>query len=510
MKWLSRITWVIVTVTSLFVLGAVWVISTWQNLTMDELMYQLSAPTEGTGSFYYISAALKWLLPVLFLSVVFFFLLKWMKKTNRKKGTVCILVTSILVNVFTNIRVWDLLDIAKYIEYQNHPSTFIEDMYADPKKVHMTFPEKKQNLIYLYLESMETTYTDVEHGGGFKEDVIPELTELALNNEDFSGSSDTINGAYSLPFTTFTMGAMFAQSSGLPLKNNLENNDMVTQSSFFGSTTCIGDILQQEGYTNVLLLGSNATFGGRRTFYTQHGNYDIFDYVRAKKEGVIPDNYKVWWGYEDEKLFQYAKEALEQLSTSSQPFNLTMLTVDTHFENGYLCKDCPTTFGKNRYANVMACSSKRVSEFIDWCKQQDWYENTTIVVVGDHPTMDSDFCDRILTGYQRRAYVAYIHSAAEVEEQKERVYSTLDAFPTTLASLGVKIEGNRLGLGVNLFSQEPTILEQYGLGYVTEEIEKKSVFMEKKANIDFGNEALKKRQSYSRKEDHGTTVYDTD
>ena len=124
--------------------------------------------------------------------------------------------------------------------------------------------------------------------------------------------------------------------------------------------------------------------------------------------------------------------------------------------------------------------------------------------------MDSDFCDRILTGYQRRAYVAYIHSAAEVEEQKERVYSTLDAFPTTLASLGVKIEGDRLGLGVNLFSQEPTILEQYGLGYVTEEIEKKSVFMEKKANIDFGNEALKKRQSYSRKEDHGTTVYDTD
>lgn len=103
MKWLSRITWVIVTVTSLFVLGSVWVISTWQNLTMDELMYQLSAPTDGTSSFYYISAALKWLLPTVCISVVFFFLLKWLKKTNKKKCIVSILVTSILVNVFTNI-----------------------------------------------------------------------------------------------------------------------------------------------------------------------------------------------------------------------------------------------------------------------------------------------------------------------------------------------------------------------------------------------------------------------
>lgn len=49
-------------------------------------------------------------------------------------------------------------------------------------------------------------------------------------------------------------------------------------------------------------------------------------------------------------------------------------------------------------------------------------------------------------------------------------------FPTTLASMGVDIEGNRLGLGTNLFSQDQTDIEKYGLEYVDKELSKKSVF----------------------------------
>lgn len=49
-------------------------------------------------------------------------------------------------------------------------------------------------------------------------------------------------------------------------------------------------------------------------------------------------------------------------------------------------------------------------------------------------------------------------------------------YPTTLASLGVKIDGDKLGLGINLFSDQKTILEEYGLTYVNNEIKKKSFF----------------------------------
>ena len=49
-------------------------------------------------------------------------------------------------------------------------------------------------------------------------------------------------------------------------------------------------------------------------------------------------------------------------------------------------------------------------------------------------------------------------------------------FPTTLASLNVKIKGNKLGLGVNLFSDEKTLVEQFGLEFLNQELLKKSFY----------------------------------
>ena len=45
--------------------------------------------------------------------------------------------------------------------------------------MNITFPEQKRNLIYLYLESMESTYADKASGGAFDKNYIPELTQLA-------------------------------------------------------------------------------------------------------------------------------------------------------------------------------------------------------------------------------------------------------------------------------------------------------------------------------------------
>lgn len=65
------------------------------------------------------------------------------------------------------------------------------------------------------------------------------------------------------------------------------------------------------------------------------------------------------------------------------------------------------------------------------------------------------------------------------ENNQNRSFGTFDLFPTTLASLGVEIKGDRLGLGTNLFSDTPTIAEQYGTGYVECELAKNSKFYNK-------------------------------
>ena len=77
----------------------------------------------------------------------------------------------------------------------------------------------------------------------------------------------------------------------------------------------------------------------------------------------------MWWGYEDEKLFAYAKDELNRLSKEDEPFNLTLLTVDTHFEDGYVCELCEDQYPGNQYANVISCSSRQISQFVEWIKQ---------------------------------------------------------------------------------------------------------------------------------------------
>lgn len=69
-------------------------------------------------------------------------------------------------------------------------------------------------------------------------------------------------------------------------------------------------------------------------------------------------------------------------------------------------------------------------------------------------------------------------------------------FPTTLAAMGVEIEGDQLGLGVNLFSEKKTLIEQNGFDVMTAEFNKGSQFMEGLAGIDMENEELMKAEGW--------------
>lgn len=345
------------------------------------------------------------------------------------------------------------------------------------EKYRTHFPGAEEESDLYFLESTEATFMGKEDGGAFDQNVIPELTEVARNNISFSNSDLLAGGAYPAFGSTWTMGGMFAQTSGLPLKIPIDGNAMSNQDLFMPAVTSIGDILAEQGYRQSLLIGSDAEFGGRKNYFEQHGNYEMLDYGWANANGKIPPDYRVWWGYEDQKLFDIAKEKLTEISMTGQPFNFTMLTVDTHFEDGYYCEKCqPVT--ENQYANVYLCASHQLQEFLTWIQQQSFYPNTTIVLSGDHLTMDSDFCLNIDPSYERTVYNAFINPAVMPVQTKNRQFTTMDMFPSTLASMGVTIQGERLGLGTNLFSAEPTLAEQYEIETIDEELVKESKFFD--------------------------------
>lgn len=481
----------------LLCLALEWMFDTWPHLKMEELVYQLNAPVEGTNQDIFIGFIEKCIPGTILMLLLVIGLILGLRKYRKKFYIIMVLVASLSVIClcYKGKNVWNRLDISNYLANKNSISSFIDDNYVDANDVEITFPEEKRNLIYIFLESMETTYASIEEGGAFEEGCISELVQIAQENEDFSGDVMELNGGYSMPGTTWTMGGIFAHTSGLPLSIPISGNSMDTQESFFPGIKSLGDILEEAGYKQTFYIGSNAKFGGRELYFTEHGNYEMKDLIYAREIGLVPENYYVWWGYEDKYLFEGAKEELMELAQNEEPFDFTMLTVDTHYEDGYVCSDCLEKYGDDQYANVMSCSSRKVKEFVEWIQEQDFYENTTIVLCGDHPTMDKDFCEDIPDEYVRKTYTAYINSAVETAENERRDFTTFDYYPTTLASLGIKIEGERLGLGTNLFSDTMTLVERYGRDVVIAEVQKESKLMNRLAEeINTENEALLKRE----------------
>lgn len=466
-----------------------WATTHYGNIGMDEIMFHLHMPLQGTSKellqSYMTTALLPAVVVFVLLALCFCAMLKALGlqllhygKTYLIAGLVfCVWLGGLLVEADRQFALKD------YVVAQIQQSTYIAEHYVNPDDVTITFPEQKRNLITIYVESAETSLQDTANGGLFEENYIPELTDLAKEHVSFS-QSELLEGAAVGPASGWTIAGLVAETSGLPLKlykyDVTVDNSMRYYDAFMPGAVTLGDILEAEGYHNVFLAGSDFVFGGRTNYFTQHGNYEILDYYAAKEQKRIPSWYYVWWGFEDQKLFGIAKDKLSELAEAEQPFHLAMLTVDTHHEDGFICESCGSEYD-NQYANVWRCASRQISEFVAWAKEQPFYENTTIVIMGDHCSMDTDFYADIASGKhtggtERKVYNAFINAAAEPINMQNRAFTTMDYFPTTLASLGVTIEGDRLGLGTNLFSAEQTLSEQDGYELLFAELNKKSLF----------------------------------
>nr|WP_296193471.1 LTA synthase family protein [uncultured Anaerobutyricum sp.] len=482
----------LVSVLSIFVLCLVvnlveWVKVTCGNVSFSTILLQMTSPIKGTDSGIINSIIKSAVVPPLLITVTivacYLLIIRGIYYLNdisvkkipgwSKIGFQIVIILFLLHTIQVqgeNIGMW------KYMASAKETSAFYKENYVSPDKTKLTFPKKKQNLIYIFMESMESSYADKNDGGIMDTNYIPNLTRLAKENVSFSDKKQSnLGGPVCLEGTAYTAGGLVAQTSAINLK--VKNAGTISD-VFLPNLTTIGDLLNKEGYEQVFLCGSDGDFAGRDAYFKTHKKTRIEDYKAAIKEGDIPKDYKVFWGHEDKILYERAKKQLNKLSSQNKPFNLTMLTVDTHFPNGYRCSLCKKQYDTD-YADAVACADRQVYNFIKWIKQQDFYKDTTIVIAGDHTSMvdtGSKFWKNLSkgNGYRRTVFNTIINPQCSYKKavEENRKFTTMDMFPTTLAALGVKINGERLGLGTNMFSGKETLREELGANYINSELKK--------------------------------------
>ncbi|MCR5178967.1 MAG: LTA synthase family protein [Lachnospiraceae bacterium] len=464
------------------------------GVTFEEMIYTIKSPLKGADT-HFLRNALIYCLPAA-AAALFIFAAACAVVTVKKKLSVILAIGSrkklklellsilmvlmivvpcvLCVTTFHNVN--KTLRISEYLYSRTHETDIYDRYYVFPDAGNIRSSQKR-NLLLIYLESMETTYASVEDGGRQPDvNYIPGLTALAKNNISFS-NTDKLGGFHCGTGATWTIAAFFACQSGIPFSFPVAGNDDFSgRESFAGGTVMLGDILKEKGYYQEFLCGSDATFGGRKAMFEQHGEFDIYDLNSAIRDGYLTEDETVWWGVEDRLLYEIAKDELTRISAGDEPFNLTMLTVDTHHVDGWVCPLCKNEY-PDRLANVVACADAQITGFIDWCREQPWYDSTVIVIQGDHPRMDKSLVKGVKK-YDRTVYNCFINAAVcpSAPGTANREFNSCDMFPTILGAMGFEIDGDRLGLGTDLFSDRETLSEELGYKYLNSELKNYSSF----------------------------------
>lgn len=446
-------------------ISARWAISYFGMSAFEQIIFHIKVPLEGTNTRFIYDWFIKCFLKGFCFGTCLFVLFQWMHFDLNAW------YFFILCCIYGLIKI----EFFQYIKHQFQTSKLYENEYVEYIPEHVIKPDKPRNLIHIYLESMETTYATKENGGNSSDDLLPFLTTLTKKNVNFS-NTNSIGGFKVMVGTGWTTGGMVASEAGIPLTFPIWHKFCKDSVPFCPGATGLSDILTRDGYNQVLMIGSDAKFGGRYSYFSQHGKVDIQDYTRLKEEGKIPEDYRVFWGFEDDKLFDLAKDKILELYKENQPFNFTMLTVDTHHPYGYQGDTCENVF-KVPLSNSIHHTDELLKDFITWIQKQDFYKDTTIVIQGDHVSMAAEYINANYdTNYDRRVWNVFVNSAKKPVKASNRQFTTMDMYPTILSSLGYAIKKNRLSLGTDLFSNDKTILEKYGFKHFNEELAKKNKF----------------------------------
>lgn len=317
------------------------------------------------------------------------------------------------------------------------------DYYKYPV-IHQT--GKKKNLVFIYAESLENTYSD--------ETIFPGLTP-GLNGLAAKGISFT--NVHQVDGTGFTMGGVVASQCGISLFGIPYGNSMSGMDSYLPSATCLGDLLHKEGYYLSYFGGANSVFAGKDLFYATHG----FDEVLGSEEllkNVANPTYKTNWGAYDDTLFDGAYPVFLGLSEKKTNFGLFLLTLDTHQPEEKPSKSCITMKykdGKDNTLNAVHCSDYLITDFVNKILNSPQAKDTVIVIASDHlaphdPRNDS-------SGHIDRSNRLIILSPEIITPNKvENFGSTLDTGSTLLPFIGFTGD---IGLGRNLLNPQQSEYE---------------------------------------------------
>jgi phosphoglycerol transferase len=385
--------------------------------------------------------------------IILLILFKWLSKSGMGQLTgISLLLCSTIIAVITVIQ-FTPPSIQTRASTNNHLTTSVTTSanQDQPQKIQpkiyipvefeeITPPKVKRNLILIYVESLETAY---RNENVFTRNLLSSLD--SIKGVEFANYEQIFG-------TGWTMGAIVATQCGVPLRpsqdvvkfikgDGVDGNTLGEKSiGFMNGFNCLGDILKYNGYTNVFLGGASGKFGGKHKFFKIHG----YEQTVGREEWLLRgESVMNFWGLYDDRLFDQAKNKLAELQSKNKPFNMTILTVDTHHPLGFTNETCKKKYPNTNFEEIVQCASDLVADFVNYSLAN--YPNTDLVILGDHLAMQNPVYDKLELSKHRTIFNKFIFKK-NLHKNRETLhhYSML---PTILYGMGFEFSNGRLALG---------------------------------------------------------------
>jgi len=346
----------------------------------------------------------------------------------------------------------------KEVDFKEIEKSIVEKDVKD-LKVHKNIEQKiikyngvakGKNLIVIQVEGFQNFVVNKEYNG---KEITPNFNKLISENGNIY-----FNNYYQLLGRGNTSDAEFVSHNSLFPSMEDTSYSQYVKNRFYG----LPYILKDNGYSATAFHGYKKEFWNRSNAYPNQG----FDLFYSEKDYKLDE--VLGMGLADKS---FLNQSIDKMTCLNEPFYSFLVTLTSHtpFDKNYdrvrfdLKKEHKNTmFG--HYLSSINYTDEAIGEFINNLKKKGLYENSVLVIYGDHFALScmNEENKKIMNDYLGREYdydemmniPLLIHiPSIENRENVEIVGSQMDFLPTILNLFGIKNQ-NGIMFGQDLLNAE--------------------------------------------------------
>lgn len=286
----------------------------------------------------------------------------------------------------------------------------------------------RPNIVVIFMESMSAK---LMKRFGQEKTLTPFLDSLYAQSLGFpnfySSGIHTNHGMYS---TLYSFPAI--------MKRNAMKGSVIP--AYSGLPT----VLKENGYQTLFFMTHESQYDNMNAFFRTNGFDEIFSQENYPANKIVSG-----FGVQDDFLYDYALERLNERSTGEKPFFAILLSVSNH--PPYIIPSWFHPHSENREDQIVEYADWSIRKFMEKSASQKWFKNTVFVLLGDHGKMVGSADCEMPQSYNHIPFMIYAPSGVVgsnnlFAREEEGFGGQIDVAPTLLGLLNISYLQNNFGV----------------------------------------------------------------